>query len=153
LTIAYTRQTLGWFMATGPLVGVWWLLLLYPAPWRGSLIALVAAIPVIALVAAGLAAATTFATTGRLVRWLPEASPGRAVAAVLAVAGPAITGGLTVLGVYLGSDSPAQPPGMVAVAASLIRIGLGLLTVRRTAARRRRATVPARSPVGIDARR
>lgn len=57
LTIAYARQTLGWFVATGPLVGIWWLLLLRPAPWRGGLTTLVAAIPVIPLIAAGLAAA------------------------------------------------------------------------------------------------
>jgi len=154
LTIAYARQTLAWFVATGPLVGIWWLLLLHPAPWRHSLIALVAAIPVIPLVAAGLAAATTtFATTGRLIRWLPEASGRRAVGAVLAVAGLVITGDVTILSVYLASDVPVSPFGVLAVAASLIRIGVSLVTVRRAATFRRRTTVPARSGTGRNPRR
>lgn len=150
LSIAYARQTLAWFVATGPLVGIWWLLLLHPAPWRGSPTALVAAIPVIPLIAAGLAAAvTTFATTGRLIRWLPEASGHRAVASVLAVAGLVIIGDVTIIGIYLGSDAR----GVIAVVASLIRIGASLLIVRRAAAFRRREAIPAPSLVGRDARR
>jgi hypothetical protein len=47
LATAYARRTIAWFIATGPLVGIWWLLLLHPSPWRTGLIALVAAIPVI----------------------------------------------------------------------------------------------------------
>jgi hypothetical protein len=153
LTIAYARQVLAWFVATGPLVGIWWLLLLHPVPWHGSLIALVAAIPVIPLVAAGLAAAaTTFATTGRLIRWLPEASARRAAGAVLAIAGLAIAGDVTTIGVYLGSDYLPTPLGIVAVAASLTRIGVSLVIVRHDAALRRRAAVPARPPVPHDAR-
>ncbi|MEV6637883.1 permease prefix domain 1-containing protein [Actinoplanes sp. NPDC051470] len=152
LTIGYARQTLGWFVATGPLVGIWWLLLLHPRPW--GLTALVAAIPAIPLVAAGLATtATTFAATGRLMRWLPEAGAGRAVVAVLAVAGLAITGDLTILAVYLGSDAPTPPLGLVAVAASLIRIGFSSITIRRAAALRRRTATPDRSTVGRNARR
>jgi hypothetical protein len=61
-----------WFVVAGPLVGIWWLLLLYPSPWRTGLIALVAAIPVIPLIIAAIATAGgTLATTGRLTRWLP----------------------------------------------------------------------------------
>jgi hypothetical protein len=33
----------GPFVVTGPLVGVWWLLLLHPHPWRAGVAALVAA--------------------------------------------------------------------------------------------------------------
>ena len=154
LTIAYARQTLAWFVATGPLVGIWWLLLLHPAPWRHSLIALVAAIPVIPLVAAGLAAATTtFAVTGRLIRWLPEASGRRAVGAVLAVAGLVITGDATIVTVYLASDVPVSPLGVLAIAASLIRIGVSLVTVRRAATVRRQTTAPARSRMSCAAPR
>jgi hypothetical protein len=65
LATAYARRTLAWFAATGPPVGVWWLLLLHPDPWRTSLTALLAAIPVIPLIVIGLAAATsTLAATG-----------------------------------------------------------------------------------------
>jgi hypothetical protein len=153
LTIAYARQVLAWFVVTGPLVGIWWLLLLHPAPWHGSMIALVAAIPVVPLIAAGIAAAaTTFATTGRLIRWLPEAGARRAAAAALGVAGLTIAGDVTIVGVYLGSDPLATPLGIVAVVASLTRIGVSLVTVRCAAGFRRRAAVPARSPVARDAR-
>jgi len=145
LTIAYARHTLAWYVATGPLVGIWWLLLLHPTPWHGSLSALVSAIPVIPLVAAGLvAAAATFATTGRLIRWLPEAGDRRAAGAVLAVAALVIAGDVVILGGYLGSQPPVSPLGALAVAASLIRIGISLVVLRRTAALRsfvtRRAT-------------
>jgi hypothetical protein len=147
LSIAYARRALALYVATGPLVGIWWLLLLHPTPWHHSLTALVVAIPVIPLVAAGLAAAaTTFATTGRLIRWLPEASAHGAATAVLAVAGLTVAGDVTIVGVHLASDAPATPLGIVAVAASLTRIVVSLVIVRRAAALRRRAAIPARSP-------
>ena len=76
---------------TGPLVGVWWLLVLYPTPWRSGVVALFAAIPVFPLIIAAIAtAAGTFATTGRLMRWLPEASPRQALLATITVAASAI---------------------------------------------------------------
>jgi HAAS domain-containing protein len=154
LAIAYARHTLAWFVATGPLVGIWWLLLLRPYPCQGGAATLVAAIPVIPLVAAALAAATsTLATTGRLMRWLPETGPGRALAGVVIVAGLAVTGDLAVIGVYLGSGGPARPLAVVAIAASLIRIGLSLVTIRHAAALRHREAGPVRSVVDRDARR
>ena len=76
LATAYARRTIAWYIVTGPLVGIWWLLLLQPHPWRTGLIALLAAIPVLPLIALAIAtAAGTFATTGRLMRWLPETGP------------------------------------------------------------------------------
>jgi hypothetical protein len=76
LAAAYARRTIARYIATGPLVGIWWLLLLQPHPWRTGLIALLAAIPEIPLIIIAIAtAAGTFATTGRLMRWLPEATP------------------------------------------------------------------------------
>ena len=73
LTTAYARRTIACFLVTGPLVGIWWLLLLDPSPWRTGLIALVAAIPVIPVIIAAIATAGgTLATTGRLMRWLPK---------------------------------------------------------------------------------
>jgi HAAS len=49
LATAYARRTIVLFIVTGPLVGIWWLLLLQPHPWRTGLIALLVAIPVIPL--------------------------------------------------------------------------------------------------------
>jgi hypothetical protein len=141
LAIAYTRHALAWFVATGPLVGIWWLLLLHPYPWQGGAATLVAAIPVIPLVAAALAAAiSALATTGRLIRWLPETSPGRALAGVVTVAGLAVTGDVAIIGVYLGSGGAARPLAVTAIAASLIRIGLSLVTIRHAVALRHRET-------------
>jgi hypothetical protein len=55
---------------------------LQPHPWRTGVVALLTALPVLPLIAVGIAtAAGTFATTGRLIRWLPEASPHRALTA------------------------------------------------------------------------
>ena len=68
-------------------MGIWWLLLLHPNPWRTGLIAFLAAIPVIPLIIAAIATAGgTLATTGRLMRWLPETGPRRALAATIAIA-------------------------------------------------------------------
>src|SRR3954464_5628431 len=73
LATASARRTIATFIATGPVVGIWWLLLLHPPPWRGGVLATVIAIPALPLIALAIAtAAGTFATTGRLIRWLPE---------------------------------------------------------------------------------
>lgn len=153
LATAYARRTIALYIATGPLVGIWWLLLLQPHPWRAGLVALLVAIPVLPLVAiAILAAATTLATTGRLIRWLPEAGPRRVVAAVLAVAGLVLAADITVIAIYTGSGIPWRPLAMIAVAASLVRIVGSLITVRHAASfvrfRRRRARSGRRTDIG-----
>jgi hypothetical protein len=139
LATAYARQILIWFVASGPFVGVWWLFLLRPDPWRAGLVALLAAIPVVPLVVAGIAtAAGALATTGRLIRWLPEASAQRALAAARAVAALAATADLVIIGLYLRSDIPARALSIIAIAASLTRIGCSLVTIRRATALRNR---------------
>lgn len=141
LATRYARHTLTWYLATGPLVGIWWLLLLHPDPWHTGLAAFVAAIPVLPLVAAGLAtAAGTLATTGRLMRWLPESGPRRALAATHGVAALAVAGDLLVIAVYLRSGIPAGPLALTAVTASVARTGCGLVVLRHATALRR-ATV------------
>jgi hypothetical protein len=139
LSTAYARRTLAWFVATGPLVGIWWLLLLHPAPWRTGPIALLAAIPIIPLIGVGLAAAIgTLAATGRLMRWLPEAGPRRALTATLGVALLAMIADVAIIGVYRGSGMPIGPLAVVATAASLTRIGYSLIVVRHAIRLRRR---------------
>jgi hypothetical protein len=126
---AYARRTLAGYLATGPLVGIWWLLLLHP-DWAAGPAALVTAIPVLPLVAAGLAtAAGTLATTGRLMRWLPETGPRRALAATAGVASLAAAGDLLVIAIYLLSGLPAGTIAAVATTASLLRIGCGPLVL------------------------
>jgi hypothetical protein len=132
LATASARHTLAWFVVTGPMVGVWWLLLMHPEPWRAGLVALLAAIPVLPLVVVALAtAAGTLATTGRLMRWLPEAGARRAVAAARAVALVVATGDVLIIGVYAHSGIPLRALAVVALAASLTRIGCAMLAARR----------------------
>jgi hypothetical protein len=89
-----------------------------------------AAIPVIPVIAIAIAtAAGTLATTGRLIRWLPEASPQRALTGTIAVAVLALIGDLTVITLYLRSAAPAQPLAILALGASLIRIAYSVLTL------------------------
>ena len=133
LATAYARRTIAWFIVTGPLVGIWWLLLLHPSPWRTGLIALLAAIPVIPLIVVAIATAGgTFATTGRLMRWLPETDPRRALAATTAIAALCIVGDLTMITILMLSGMPTRPLAVIAVAASLTRIACSITTVRRT---------------------
>jgi roadblock/LC7 domain-containing protein len=135
LATGYARRTIAWYIATGPLVGIWWLLLLQPHPWRTSAIALLVAIPVIPLIMIAIAtAAGTLATTGRLIRWLPEASPRRALTATITIAALALIGDLTVIADYTWSAVPWQPLAAVAIAASLTRTGCGLVTIRHATA-------------------
>jgi hypothetical protein len=132
LATASARRMLGWFVATGPLVGMWWLLLLHPQPWQAGVVALLAAIPVIPLVAVALAtAAGTFATTGRLMRWLPETGPRRALAGVVAVGVLVIGADATIIAVYLGSGLPVGPLAVVGVTTSVIRSGCSVRAVSR----------------------
>jgi hypothetical protein len=139
LATAYARRAIACFIATGPLVGIWWLLLLHPSPWRTGLIALVAAIPVIPLIVIAVAAAgATLATTGRLMRWLPETNPHRALAATTAIAALCLIGDLTMITIYLLSGMPARPLAAVAVAASLTRIAASITTMRHAIGMRHR---------------
>jgi hypothetical protein len=138
LATVYARHTLAWYVATGPLVGIWWLFLLRPDPWRASLVALIAAIPVLPLIAIAVVTALgALAGTGRLMRWLPEADPRRALAATLAVALLATAGDAAIIGIWLRS-APARPLAVVAVAASLTRLACSLVVGRRASALRHR---------------
>jgi hypothetical protein len=157
LATAYARHTIAWYIATGPLVGIWWLLLLQPHPWRTGLLALLAAIPVIPLITIAVAiAAGTFATTGRLIRWLPEAIPHRALTTTAAIAALALVGDLTVISLYLGSAGPVRPLAILAIGASLIRIAASVVTLHHATLMRYRGTLAAPQPPDTgrrDARR
>ncbi len=130
LATAYARRTIACFLATGPLVGICWLLLLHPRPWHTGLIALVAAIPVIPVIIAAIATAGgTLATTGRLMRWLPETGPRRALAATVAVATLCMIIDFTVITMITVSATSTRPLMIIACAASLIRIVCSITTV------------------------
>jgi len=131
LATAYARRTIACFIATGPLVGIWWLLLLHPSPWRTGLIAFVAAIPVIPLIIAAIATAGgTLAMTGRLMRWLPETGPRGALAATIAVGMLCMIIDLTMITMIMVSGAQTRPLLIIATAASLTRIICSITTVR-----------------------
>ena len=142
LATASARRTIAIFILTGPLVGIWWLLLLDPAPWRTGILAAVMAIPALPLIALAIAtAAGTYATTGRLMRWLPDASGTRALNAATAIAALCLAADVTVLGVLItrlatGWNGPV-PLVVVAAAASIVRVVAAITaigSIRRTRA-------------------
>ncbi len=157
LATAHARRTIAAYIVTGPLVGIWWLLLLQPYPWRSGLIALLVAIPVIPMIAVILAAAAiTLATTGSLIRWLPEAQPRRALTVTVAIAGLVLAADLTVIAIFLRSGIPMQTLAVFACTASLTRIACGIVAIRRTITMRHtlnRAATPVPSLEGPDAHR
>ena len=131
LATGYARRTIAWFIATGPLVGIWWLLLLHPDPWRTGLIAFLAAIPVIPLIIVAIATAGgTLTTTGRLMRWLPETGPRRALAATIALAVLCMIIDLTMITMIMVSGAPIRPLMIIALAASLTGIVCSITTVQ-----------------------
>jgi hypothetical protein len=139
LATAFARRTIAIFILTGPMVGIWWLLLLHAAPWRTGVLATLIAIPALPLIALAIAtAAGTFATTGRLMRWLPEASATRALTAAATIATLCLAGDLTVLGVlavHLATGWHHPIPLMaVAATASILRIAAATIAVRSTRA-------------------
>lgn len=108
LAIRQTRKTLWLLLLTGPFVGIWWFLLLaaQPGPLQPAII--IKAIPALPVVAAVVVvAAGVLATTGSLIRWLPESSPRQAT----------LTAGLISLGIL------AVDTSMLAILATCILTG------------------------------
>lgn len=129
LAIAEARTTLRSLLVTGPLVGVWWLLLLAPAGWMSQPGKLIGAIPVLPAVAMAVAAGVlTLASTGSLIRWLPESSSRRAILGAVSVGMVCIAADLLVLATltvrYASGSGSSFAPGLVAVAviASVVRL-------------------------------
>lgn len=147
LATAAARRTIALFIATGPLVGIWWLLLLHPAPWRNGILAALIAIPALPVIPVAMAtAAATFATTGRLMRWLPETPASRALTAAMAIAVLCIAADVIVLGVLatLLATGWHQTVPLIAVAAtaSVLRVAAALAAIRSTRATRDRLAHP-----------
>lgn len=142
LATASARHTIAAFILTGPLVGIWWLLLLHPDPWRVGALAMVAAIPAVPLVAiAVITAAAAFARTGKLTRWLPETSPRDTITAVIAIAALCMAGDLTVLSTLAAkilAGSTVNPSlALIAASASTLRIAVTATILARCICRRR----------------
>jgi hypothetical protein len=137
LITAYARRVLVWYLVTGPLVGLCWLLALRPD--RVDPAVLLAAVPVLPAVAlAVVTAVSALATTGRLTRWLPEAGPARVLAVTIALAGVVLLMDTTLIALH--ARLPLQPWVALAVVASLARAGASVVVLRRALVVRRIVT-------------
>lgn len=137
LAIARARAVVAAFVLTGPLVGVWWLLLLLPRPLPPDLTTLGAALPVLPVVAAATITAVAIrAATGSLTRWLPEIAPGRALDAGAAIGLACMASDVTMLGILAARaagapDSLSPALAAAAVTASLVRLSFAAMAVHR----------------------
>ncbi|MFC4951004.1 permease prefix domain 1-containing protein [Pseudonocardia sp. GCM10023141] len=134
------RRTVAAYLGSGPLVGMLWLLTLAPAGWwRHGPAALWGAIPPAPVI--GLACVVgvlVLAGTGRGSRWLPL-PPGQIVAGALIVVVVAVLGDLFMLARVAAAGPVASTTiAVLAVTASIIRLGFsipvvaGCLRLRRT---------------------
>ena len=140
LGTAYARRTIALYVLTGPLVGIWWLLLLQPDPWHAGLIGLLSAVPVLPLITIAIfTAGGTFAKTGRLMRWLPETSPHRALTATAAIAGLCTIADVTMISIVATWATPVRPLALIALAASLARILCSIAVISHATQARRRS--------------
>ena len=149
LGILRARRVLWTLLLTGPLVGIWWFLLLTPSPWTPRIGMVLAAIPVLPLIAAAVGIGiVVIATTGSLIRWLPEAAPKRALTAAIVVALVSILGDLSVLTILVvrvvTGSAGSFPLALVvaAVLASAIRLFGSTWAVRRCLRSRATLTTP-----------
>ena len=126
LATVQARRILWTYLITGPLVGIWWLLLLVPQPWEPTLGVVFTAIPVLPLIAAAVAiAVVAIATTGSLIRWLPETAPRRAIIAACVVAGASMVGDLTVFAILVARMLDGAIGALAPVLAVVAAVGSG----------------------------
>lgn len=133
LATAHARRTITALLVTGPLVGIWWLLLLDPRPWHTGPHTLITAIPAVPLLAAAVAAGlTTLVGTGRLTRWIPDLTPARALHTTITTLALCIAGDLTVIAAHATSTATPSTLAAIAVTASLMRITCAAAVLHRT---------------------
>jgi hypothetical protein len=128
LATARARRLLVTLLLTGPLVGVWWLLLLAPHRWPPNPGQLVSALPVLPVVGLTVAAVlAVLAGTGGLSRRLPALTPRRTVQATRVLALTCLAVDVAMLALLLaiavagpGSHEPALMLG--AAVGSLARL-------------------------------
>jgi hypothetical protein len=122
LAVAGARRLLGGLLLTGPLIGVWWLLLLAPRHWPPNPADLVAAIPALPVVGATVAlAVASLVGTGRLAHRLPALSPPGAVQATHVAVSACLVFDVVLLGqlVVIAIAGPLElPPVLMAAAAT-----------------------------------
>jgi len=133
-------------LATGPLVGTSWLLLVattwrWPGREPPAALGLVAALVGLVLAVAIPAAALSVVLSGRPSRWLP-AGPRSAATTAATAAGACVAGDLVLLAALLASTvfagGVAWPAALLAAGASSLRLSLAARAARRCLAARAR---------------
>lgn len=147
LAMARARNVIWSLLITGPLVGIWWFLLLAPEPGRFLPGGLIAAIPVLPLVAAAVVAGVlVLATSGSLIRWIPEVTPIQALLAATAIGAVCIATDAAVIAILTArlAAGDAFPPLLVsaAVTASSARLLAAVLAVLRCLRTKRQLREP-----------
>ena len=95
-----------------------------------GLAAFLAALPVLPVIAVAVVVGVgTLATTGRLMRWVPETSPGRALAVTVAIASLTMLSDATLIAIAWLSVSPVRPLLFLAIGASSARIACSVVTL------------------------
>jgi hypothetical protein len=121
LATAKARRIVLALLATGPFVGVWWLLLLSPQPWTFDPQTLWRAIPVLPLVVVGIGSGlAVIAMTGRLTRWIPMVEPTGALSTAAAVSAICALGDVIVLAILaamISTGELAAPLALTSIAA------------------------------------
>lgn len=144
LVTARARRLFGGLLLTGPLVGVWWLLLLVPRHWPLRPAELVAAIPVLPFVGAIIAVAVVvLAATGRLAHRLLTLTPRSTVRAGRAAAITCLAVDVTLLGrlAILASTTGGHRSAIMAVAAAASLVRLFYVAVAESRCRRSAAAL------------
>lgn len=154
LAVRHARRTLAAFLISGPLVGIWWWHLFAPHPWPPSPQSLWAALPILPLAGAAVATAViVLGTTGSLIRWLPEATPERALRAATGVAIGCLICDVVVLSTLaarVAAEALHPPVGLAALAitASLLRLACASSALAGCRSSLRRLRLLGREPVG-----
>lgn len=142
LATAQARRTTIGYLATGPVVGLLWLLMLQPSiPWRDGPAAIWAAVPAAPMIAiAAVAGMLTLAATGRFIRWLQLPDRHTSTGAVVVVAA-AVIGDVLMLALAARTATPAAAGiATFAVAASTLRLACSVPVAARCLRGRRALT-------------
>ncbi|HEV7182864.1 MAG TPA: hypothetical protein VGN33_00085 [Leifsonia sp.] len=133
LGTARARRIVLAFLVTGPLVGIWWLFLLFPQPWRFDPQSLWRTVPVLPLVVVGIGAGlAVIAMTGHLTRWVPMAEPEVALSIAAALTMICALGDvivLTILAANITTGHLTAPVALASIAAAASTARLALASV------------------------
>jgi hypothetical protein len=135
LGCSHARRTVTGYLATGPVIGLLWLLMLTPPGWwPRNVVALWQAVPAAPAIGfAVLSGGLVLAATGRASRWMTLPPRHILNGAITVVAAAALGDLLMLILATRSAPVPGSPLiGALAVTASVIRLGVGVPTTARS---------------------